>query len=132
METERDAFTDEVKYHALTCGGTGIGIGSVGFNFLRLMCNGVYSVRLAALWERHLKDQIRLRYRWGKREVRDATWKWATGVAIKEGMHAVDRFLAGMAATDRLVYQVGRAKTLVEFSESERKAIPDFKSRCGK
>ena len=131
VQTQRDDFTDKVISHQFICFGTGPGSRSLGSYGFVLSCGDDNGVVLLGGVQFHLKERIRVRYRWGKKEAQQAHWQWVNEVALWVGAPIVDRFLDGMATTERLIYEVGDERGVVAISDAERAGIQDFNQRCG-
>ena len=132
VQTQRDDFTDKVISQQIICFGTGPRSRSFGSHGFVLSCGDHNAVVLISGVQLHLKGRIRVRYRWGKKkEAQQANWRWTKGVALWLGAPIVDRFLDGMATTERLIYEVGDDRGVVAISDAERASIPDFNQRCG-
>ncbi len=98
-----------------------------------LTCGGKDAVALKAGLQFHIDEHIHVIYRWGKKKPVEGNWSWRSkGNALVRSDKTVDQFLDGMATTDRLIFQLGDEKGIVNIGEAERAAIPDLKARCGK
>ena len=80
----------------------------------------------------HPDPLIRVRYRFNQRATVEKNWFWVQeehGV----GTHSpviIEDFLRGMAARERLTFEVGDRWAIISFTGDTTGAINDFRSRC--
>ena len=80
----------------------------------------------------HPNKLIKVRYRSNRRPAVERTWFWAQekGMAGTLSDATIDDFLRGMAARERLVFEVGDRWASIPFTGDTTGAINDFQSRC--
>ena len=80
----------------------------------------------------HSGQLINVRYRFNQRAPVGKTWFWAQekGMAGTLSDADINDFLRGMAARERLVFEVGDRWASIPFTGDTIGAINDFQSRC--
>ncbi len=85
----------------------------------------------------HSGQLINVRYRFNGRAPVEKTWFWAQEKQMAGTLSdapidnfPIDDFLRGMAARERLVFEVGDRRAAIPFTGDTTGAINDFQSRC--
>ena len=85
----------------------------------------------------HPDKLIKVRYRFNQRPSVEQTWFWVQEKRMAGTLSdapiddfPIDDFLRGMAARERLVFEVGDRRAAIPFTGDTTGAINDFQSRC--
>ena len=80
----------------------------------------------------HPDKLIKVRYRFNRRPAVEQTWFWGQekGMAGTLSDATINDFLRGMAARERLVFEIGDWWATIPFTGDTIGAINDFQSRC--
>ena len=80
----------------------------------------------------HPDNRIKVRYRFNQRPSVEQAWIWGQEKQMAGTLSdaAIDDFLRGMAARERLVFEVGDRSAAIPFTGDTIGAINDFQSRC--
>ncbi len=80
----------------------------------------------------HPTKRIKVRYRFKQRPSVEQVWLWGQEkqMAGTVSQAIKDDFLRGMAARERLVFEVGDRRAAIPFTGDTTGAINDFQSRC--
>ena len=129
---EVDEFTDEHSYTMLLCDTPTAGV------WLATMCQDRERIVLLGV-EGNVSSTAQVRLRVGTGEVHDAIWSNLTGTPFYESaiedaetMAFVDELLAGIAAGERVVFQVGDEvhRLMIEEDGGQAEVIAEFTARC--
>ena len=80
----------------------------------------------------HPDKLIKVRYRFNQRPSVEQTWFWVQEKRMAGTLSdaTINDFLRGMAARERLVFEVGDRRAAIPFTGDATGAINDFQSRC--
>ena len=136
--TVKDDFTDKISSHVIACHGRGSS-NSFGDYVFSAACGSTKStttvVFLAGI-QFHLEDYIEVKYRFGKDKAEIADWVWVSGTgAVNASRSTHDAMVERLAwkATlkgEKLIFQVGDNKGVIEFTGEEGKAVEEYRKRC--
>ena len=120
--------------HTLPCRGIAE---SPGVQEPRLMLHCSSETPLALLLQTgkpqfHPDKLIKVRYRFNQRPTVEQFWGWLQEdqTAGTQSDAAIDDFLRGMAARERLVFEIGDRSAAIPFTGDTIGAINDFQRRC--
>ena len=77
-------------------------------------------------------SRIAVKYRFDRRSVFEDEWLWwrKERFAYKDGTAAPVEFLDAITLSNRLVFQIGDERGLVEFGDADARAVDELKRRC--
>ena len=138
VSTEKDDFTDKISHHTIGCQGRSSS-DSFGNYVFNAVCSGAEPatfVVFKAGIQFHLEDYIEVKYRFGKDKAEVTRWLWSSGVgAANSSRNTHDTMIKRLSwkakqRGEKLIFQVGKNKGVIEFTGEEGKAVEEYRKRC--